>query len=380
MNSPLAQRILRSERLWGSELNGGNRRKRLPREASMSFVALNGVSRKCRAAQNAVLDSLSEVELYLPQPRIRRSRRISRAATKVAYIGHSYHEKTKSSAFFLDYLRRHFDVEVILDAEWSGVPLQDLSFLDESYVGVIFFQSQPLRERVDQIRNDNVIFVPMYDSDAWRGYRYWRQFRGLKVISFSSTLYERLIRWGFQTLHVQYFPEPLEFAYGNSNEVFFWQRVTKINTPLVTRLFAGGNVSLHVHEALDPHQTLSKVVTEDELGYGITYSKWFETREEMLEVVRDKALYVAPREREGIGMSFLEAMAMGKAVVAVDNPTMNEYIEHGRTGYLFDLRRPERLDLANVRAVQRNAYARICAGHGEWERSKHRIVEFMYAP
>ena len=332
MNSPLAQRILRSERLWGSELNGGNRRKRLPREASMSFVALNGVSRKCRAAQNAVLDSLSEVELYLPQPRIRRSRPISRAATKVAYIGHSYHEKTKSSAFFLDYLRRHFDVEVILDAEWSGVPLQDLSFLDESYVGVIFFQSQPLRERVDQIRNDNVIFVPMYDSDAWRGYRYWRQFRGLKVISFSSTLYERLIRWGFQTLHVQYFPEPLEFAYGNSNEVFFWQRVTKINTPLVTRLFDGGNVGLHVHEALDPHQTLSKVVTEDELGYGITYSKWFETREEMLEVVGVRRCMWHGESAKAWECHFSKQWPWEKRSWPWTSRTVNEYIEQSENG------------------------------------------------
>ncbi len=35
-------------------------------------------------------------------------------------------------------------------------------------------------------------------------------------------------------------------------------------------------------------------------------------------------------------MSFLEAMAMGKAVVAADNPTMNEYLTHNVNGYLFN--------------------------------------------
>src|SRR6202012_2876394 len=38
---------------------------------------------------------------------------------------------------------------------------------------------------------------------------------------------------------------------------------------------------------------------------------------------------------EGVGITFLEAMARGCAVVAYDAPTMNEYIESGKTGVLL---------------------------------------------
>jgi hypothetical protein len=70
---------------------------------------------------------------------------------------------------------------------------------------------------------------------------------------------------------------------------------------------------------------------------------------------------------------------MGKAVVAVDNPTMNEYIEHMKTGYLFDLERPKSLDFSGVRQVQRNAYQRVSEGYRAWESGKHRIIEFIRA-
>lgn len=341
--------------------------------------SINDPAGKCRAAKDTLMDSLLRLELCLAKSRAQRPRRSMRPSGKLAYIGHSYHEKTKSSAFLVEYLSQYFDIEMILDAGWSGLPLQDLSFLDETYAGVIFFQSQPTPNLVNQIRNENVIFVPMYDSDAWRGYGYWRQFRGLRVISFSSTLHKRLMKWGFETMHIQYFPKPCGFVGGSANEIFFWQRVSAIDVSMVARLFAGADVTLHVHRALDPHQTFVEPSSADAARLGITYSNWFDTREQMLELVRDRGIFIAPREREGIGMSFLEAMAMGKAVVAVDNPTMNEYIEHGRTGYLFSLRDPEKIDFGDIHNVQRNAYDRVCRGYEEWESSKRRIIEFISA-
>ena len=51
--------------------------------------------------------------------------------------------------------------------------------------------------------------------------------------------------------------------------------------------------------------------------------------------LRRAGIYFAPRLYEGIGISFLEAMAMGKAVVAPDNPTMNEYVTHNVNGFLY---------------------------------------------
>ena len=66
---------------------------------------------------------------------------------------------------------------------------------------------------------------------------------------------------------------------------------------------------------------------EQQDRFKITYSEWFDTREKIFAVIRRKGIYIPPCELEGIGMSFLETTAMGKAVIAVNNPTMSEYIK-----------------------------------------------------
>jgi glycosyltransferase involved in cell wall biosynthesis len=97
----------------------------------------------------------------------------------------------------------------------------------------------------------------------------------------------------------------------------------------------------------------------------------------MLDLIKEKGIYIAPRELEGIGMSFLEAMAIGKAVIAVNNPTMNEYIEHGKNGYLFDLKNPKEIDLSNIEQIQKNAYEFMRNGRKKWEKDMHKIIDFI---
>ena len=76
-------------------------------------------------------------------------------------------------------------------------------------------------------------------------------------------------------------------------------------------------------------------------------------------------------------MSFLEAMAMGKSVIAVNNPTMNEYIEDKKTGYLFDLKNPSEIDISNILKVQENAYKFMKDGYEKWKKDKYKIITFL---
>ena len=306
----------------------------------------------------------------------RKRRKINIASKKILYIGHSYHNKTKSTEFLIDYLKKVFDVEVILDESWRGKPFPNLSFVDDSYLGVIFFQNLPNREIMENIKNDNLIFFPMYDG-VGQDYNFWNGYQNLKIVNFSKTLDEKLTKWRFDSMHVQYFPEVREFTPGRKDEVFFWQRITKININTITKLFGAADLRIHIHKAIDPEHEFVAPSEEDEKKFQITHSDWFETREEMLDVIKQKGIYIAPRELEGIGLSFLEAMAMGKAVVAVNNPTMNEYIVDGKTGYLFDLSQPQKIDLSNIGQVQRNTHEFMMAGRKKWEESKHKIIDFI---
>lgn len=306
-----------------------------------------------------------------------KKRKINLGSKKLVYVGHSYHNKTMSTAFLIDYLKEFFDVEVILDESWKGKPPLDLSFIDDSYLGVVFFQNLPRWDILKNIKNDNLILFPMYDSVVDMKFSSWIEYRNFKIINFSKTLHKKLSRWGFESTCVQYFPNPQEFSSGNLGKVFFWQRISKINFNVIVELFRGGKLDMHIHKVVDPNQEFIKPSKEDEKKFNITYSDWFDTREEMWEMIKQMGVYIAPREFEGIGQSFLEAMAMGKAVVAVNNPTMNEYIEHGKTGYLFDLKNPKKIDLSNIEEVQKNTYDYMKAGYEKWESEKHRIIDFI---
>lgn len=69
-----------------------------------------------------------------------------------------------------------------------------------------------------------------------------------------------------------------------------------------------------------------------------------------LGVTRDVRPYVAnagvvvlPSWREGLPCSLMEAMSMGRPIVATDVPGCREVVAHGRNGYLVPLRSPEEL-------------------------------------
>ena len=58
----------------------------------------------------------------------------------------------------IDYIKKYYDVEVVLDESWlgDGTPYPDLSFIDESYLAVIFFQNLPNKQIVKDIKNENI--------------------------------------------------------------------------------------------------------------------------------------------------------------------------------------------------------------------------------
>ena len=275
--------------------------------------------------------------------RPKKPKKINLNSKKIVFIGHSYHAKTKSTDFILNYLKENYDVEIILDESWiNGKSFPDLSFVDDSYLAVIFWQNLPSPEALAEIKNENLLFFPMYDAVGGLDVSWWLQYENLKIISFSETLHKKLERFGLDSMHIQYFPKPENFSPGNKNEVFFWQRITNVNINTIADIFKKDRVKLHIHKGVDPDHEFIQPTSEAEKIFQITYSDWFESRDEMLEkiggLIKQKGIYIAPREYEGIGLSYLEAMAMGKAVIAVDNPTMNEYIKHGINGYLFNLK------------------------------------------
>lgn len=95
------------------------------------------------------------------------------------------------------------------------------------------------------------------------------------------------------------------------------------------------------------------------------------SRESYLSSLSQYNVFMAPRRHEGLGMTFLEAMAMGMCVVAEDLPTVNEYIQPGYNGILY---RGDRETLYSLHLFEknrladlgRNARRRISEIHQKW--------------
>lgn len=302
---------------------------------------------------------------------------------KVAFIDHSYHIKTKSSAFMIDFLRKFYEVELVFNDQWNGGEAPDLKHLDERYTAVIFWQSIT-PELVQQVACTNVIFFPMYDDSGGMPESFWRLLGNIRVISFSKTLYMKLKAFGMSVMYLQHYPECEALPSREAAEglhVFFWQRRNELTWNSVRVLLAENPAirKVHIHRSVDPGQTFVQPSAEDEARYSITYSDWFETHEDYLDMVRECDIYIAPRMYEGIGFSFLEAMAMGKAVVATDLPTMNEYILDGINGYLFSMDDLHPVDFSNIKLVQKNAYGCVAAGRAWLKQRECGMIRFIEA-
>ena len=202
------------------------------------------------------------------------------------------------------------------------------------------------------------VFVPMYDNE-WASFWQWKRiaWSGMGVISFCDKVSVHARRCGVKNiLDVRYFPDPAAFpqAQGDLKRVFLWER-GEIDRATAERLFP-------------PSQ-----------GYVFDVKKAdeFLDRDAYLERLSKCGIVIAPRRKEGIGMAFLEAMAMGKCVVANNDATMNEYIKDGETGILFAQGIEKTVDADIVANVRKNMAVASANFRARWLEDKEKINAFL---
>ncbi len=181
-------------------------------------------------------------------------------------------------------------------------------------------------------------------------------------------------------MYRQYWTEPRAGLPSENNDVsvFFWQRSPHITWETVKKLLADVHISkTHYHTSTNIHGETDRPSDSDIEKYNIEYSDWFESPEKYKKTFEEYSVYIAPREEEGIGLSFIEAMSAGKCVIAPDAPTMNEYISHGVNGYLYDAHDPQPLHITDIRFISRSAAESAEKGYAGWQTSEPDIISFI---
>ena len=308
------------------------------------------------------------------------------ANKKIGFIDHSYHYKTASPTFFVSLLRQLGSVKVLWDSQWNGGKFPSIHAINkEKFDILILWQIMIYHdpEKLKKLNCKNILIVPMYDDIHADPDKLFLRYRDFRFISFCNELHQRFIHLGIQSKQVRFYIDPgsLPCCQDPFTELkgFFWQRTNDITWDHVRQLIDGSDfTSFHLHLALDPIWYREVLPTEEEMQkYHITITRWFDNREDYLTVLSRANVFFTPRLYEGIGMPVIEAMTMGKLVVAPDHPTMNEYIQNEVTGLLYDVQDIVSLNFTHARTIAARARETCLTGFERWEKAKMDLLEWI---
>ena len=309
----------------------------------------------------------------------------------IAYVDHSFHQKSSSSAFLPEILRRHgHSVDIFWDHGWERgeeVPLSKLA----DYDAIILFQITGSFSGLLCDHSPNITFVPMLDgygitTGHAQSHKYWRRFAGVKILNFSRTLHYIAIENSLVSQYYQYYQPPLSAPIAEQKGLhgFFWCRRPEDISWNHLRCLIGDTQfdSFHLHMVTDPAQPEPASPTEDEvLRHNITISTdWFDTKEDLLQLQRKANIFFAPRLEEGIGQAMLEAFCFGQCVVAPDTGTMNEYIVHGVNGLLYNPSNLKPLSFENAACLGQWGCKSGIVGYERWQEAEQQLVEYILTP
>lgn len=294
-----------------------------------------------------------------------------------AFIDNGFHEKTRSSEFFKAELLKDFDVDKFSIETASANILVESA--DRQYDYYVCYQTEFAAPYLLS-RGCKVICVPMWDGVAGLPDIYWLGMKEARFIAFSAALYHRLLKLGFNVRRAQYFPYPFQWPtarFDDGFRPFFWIRRPSENLSwrFAAQLIGGIADTLHIHNAPDnPAEYDDAFEAED---FGVTVSSWSQTAAEYVAALDRANIFIAPRHAEGIGMSFLEALARGMYVIGPNTSTFTDYVVNGWNGSVIDYWSPRSFEHLDTKRIP--ARARVVAerGYERWMRSVDDLRQFI---
>lgn len=300
------------------------------------------------------------------------------------FVDHAFHTSTASSQFFIDLLKRRFDVKIAHIDPPSNIAEETIALAASADV-VVIWQMDYIAP-VFLALGVPTIVVPMYDGSATMPDLHWIWSAKAQFVNFSFTLHHRVAGLGNQSFLARYFTpvvsqsERATFKAGL--KAFLWQRRPEhgISAPAIMKLLDGQIESLHVHNAPDdPNLDTRAYKVSSSSSCAVTQTSWFPNAADYHAALARANVFIAPRRAEGIGMALLEAMSRGMLIVACDEPTHNEYISNWLNGILYN---PDNAHVVTVTIDQAEslghlAYETARIGRQNWELQALDILDLV---
>lgn len=294
---------------------------------------------------------------------------------KLVFIGRQYHSKTKSDQMILSLLNEHFEIDLLRREQYTDRELVEA--VNQSQPSVVFFWCLPpsSTKHLWKIKCKNTVWAPMWDGFKPLKFRKRMLITAskLKVLCFSRALYNY---FSTTKIRCRYWQCALKPSFKRFEDkppyvLFLWQREALINLDNIVKLIG--------------EQNIKKILYKSEIGdfphrnypFEIEKLKDWMSDADYQAKIEEADFYIAPRRTEGIGFSFLEAMSLGKVVLAYDESTMNEYLVEGENGYLFDEHFQLKKPLKSPQALSKKMEELANLVYENWEQTKHEIVPFL---
>ncbi len=298
----------------------------------------------------------------------------------LAFVDHSYHKRTKSTHFLREVLNKDFSITDLWDETWEGGSMPSSESINK-YDCVLFFQVLPEIKELRKIKA-KIIWVPMYDAVVWWPETKWELLKtlNLRIISFSNTITKKLKGKGFDVMGVNVYLDPSNVdkcKFGNKLNIFYWQR-TNIEFEKMINCLPKDKISKIVLK-IDPDPGYKKYIPSNKLrkSYHVKVVEGDIPKEKYIDLLKTCNVYIAPRKIEGIGWSFIEAMTMGMAVIAINAPTMNQYISNNVSGILYDPTSTTKYSLQQLKIVGDHARNSCVLGYNKWVVKSKGIPDYI---
>lgn len=303
---------------------------------------------------------------------------------KILFIDHSFHKKTKSSNFFKEIFSNNFIIEELWDDYWKGrksISIDEINKINPDVV--IFWQVPPLNFPLQSLRCKNIIFVPMEDAFFYPNYK-WLLYKkyNVKILCFTKVIYNKVKKLDLNCFYIRYFLKPNIENFKKDYKklrAIFWQRKNEINWSVIKKIIGDQKIEeFYFRNIPDPFQFFIRLPSDDDIKrYNIKFLNEWLTKEGLMNLYSQVNIFFASRLYEGIGLSFLEAMANGVIVIAPDTPSHNEYIQNGFNGYLYDYTNPSKIDFSNLETISKNLCQTAINYYSEWIVSQEKLINFI---
>lgn len=302
---------------------------------------------------------------------------------KVAFIDVPFHKKTKSCNFFLDILYDTYwekNVDIFYDDFYMWW-IVDTKYLDtkEKYDIFIFWVIMPSAKIIRALRGKNIVYVPMYDDfHPYCWYRKYLQIANVRCISFCTEVHDFVHKnmW-MDSLHVQYYPDDIPYTIDYIGKKIYRRYRGDISWEMVQNVLWDQSIDrLTIKNIPDPWYKSLDLDPNDIKKYNISFiDTFFTEHDEHYRSVYQHNIFIAPRSREGIWMSFLDALSGWMCVIWYNQATMNEYITDDQDWILTDFR--NKIDLGKYKDLWLAAKERYSIWHKKRQTYKKHIIRFI---